>query len=424
MLRGLQKDRIIAVVNRVDIVEGAPEDYQQLTAFVQEALRREFPHATIPVILASARWANAALNGDDDEMEDLIGPAFAAFAGWSGAAPASEVGGWSRDRQWPRPRISQTLYKASGAPAIIAAIARLIGHSVAEERILPTASTLGAIAENTATALRHGCTALQSKLDQPGNAAVQAFREQAARMLAQLEGLLARIEEHLTKAEGDLSVALRQDLNRLGSYMHFRAKEFAIHQGGRLAEITLTELRPSFQQDSFALRAQLAEDFYADVTKTAKQLSARQREAENDLRNAAKEMLPEIDNVLHFGLQQPGFSPPSIIPLSRATTFDRDDFWDARRDGTLMSMHEVEDFKYRWSPIWRDDRGASQTCRHRAARPCDISPEAATLPQLQRDLSHCAAAPAFCRGSGGSANCQLRFAGPGRPVRRPVREVE
>jgi Dynamin family len=346
MLRGLQKDRIIAVVNRVDIVEGTPENYQQLTAFVQEALRREFPHATIPVILASARWANAALNGDDDEMADLIGPAFAAFAGWSGAAPASEVGGWSRDRQWPRPRISQTLYKASGAPAIIAAIARLIGHSVAEERILPTASTLGAIAENTATALRHGCNSLQSKLGEPGNAPALAFREQAARTLAQLEGLLARIEHHLTKAEADLGLALQQDLHRLGSYMQFRAREFAILQGGRLSELTLTELRPSFQQDGFALRAQLAEDFFTDVTETAKQLSAKQREAENDLRNAAKETLPEIDNVLHFGLQQPGFSTPSIIPLSRTTTFDLEEFWDARRDNTLMSVHEVEDFKY------------------------------------------------------------------------------
>src|SRR5262249_47415641 len=74
MLRGLQKDRIIAVVNRTDILTAAAGDYQRLTAFVENALRQEFPHARIPVILASARWANAALAGDDKEMAGLLGP--------------------------------------------------------------------------------------------------------------------------------------------------------------------------------------------------------------------------------------------------------------------------------------------------------------------------------------------------------------
>ena len=52
-------------------------------------------------------------------------------------APPHETSSWGPDRYWPTPLVSQALYKASGVPAIIAAIARLIGHSVAEERILP-----------------------------------------------------------------------------------------------------------------------------------------------------------------------------------------------------------------------------------------------------------------------------------------------
>jgi tRNA U34 5-carboxymethylaminomethyl modifying GTPase MnmE/TrmE len=343
MLRGLQKDRIIAVVNRVDIVDGSPEHYQRLTVFVQEALRREFPHAAIPVILASARWGNAALNADDEEMQDLLSPAFAAFSGWSGAMPESEVRGWSREGHWPRPRIAQAFYKASGVPAIIAAIARLIGHSVAEERILPAAATLGAIAENTASSLRHNAKSMQARLG-PGDAPVAAFREHARQTLAQLERLLARIEDNLGKADSELTRLLQQDLHRLGGYMRFRADQFAAHQGELLATSTLAELRAGFQQESFALRGQLAEDFYTYVTDIAKQLTARQRDAENDLRQAAKDTLPEIDDVLHFGLQPPGFSAPSIIPLSRTTAFDSEDFWLDRQRGELTSIDEAAAF--------------------------------------------------------------------------------
>jgi hypothetical protein len=186
---------------------------------------------------------------------------------------------------------------------------------------------------------------MRAKLGEPSGAPVAAFREQAAHTLAQLERLLARIEEHLTKAESDLVRAVGQDLHRLGKYMHFRAEQFALRQHGRLAEIPLTGLRPGFQQESFQLRAQLAEDFFTYVTDTAKQLSAKQRETENDLRHAAAETLSEIDNVLHFGFQPPGFPLPSVIPLSRTTTFDLDDFWDARQDSALMSPDEAEDFK-------------------------------------------------------------------------------
>jgi hypothetical protein len=163
MLRGLQKDRIIAVVNRVDIIDGPPDQYQRLTGYIQEALRREFPHAPIPVILASARWGTAALNADPEEMAAMLSPSFTTYAAWSRHASAEEIRSWNPHGNWPAPRIAQVLYKTSGVPAIIAAIARLIGHSVTEERILPTASTLGAIAENTATSLRHNQKAMQAR---------------------------------------------------------------------------------------------------------------------------------------------------------------------------------------------------------------------------------------------------------------------
>jgi hypothetical protein len=347
MLRGLQKDRIIAVVNRVDIIDGPPDQYQRLTGYIQEALRREFPHAPIPVILASARWGTAALNADPEEMAAMLSPSFTTYAAWSRHASAEEIRSWNPHGNWPAPRIAQVLYKTSGVPAIIAAIARLIGHSVTEERILPTASTLGAIAENTATSLRHNQKAMQAKLIGPGRTPVAAFREQATRMLGQLERLLANIEESLGKADEELTAMLGQDLRRLGNYLHFRREQFAEHEGERLVQTGFSsDFRKRFQDDGFQLREQFAEDFYTYVTDTAKQLTAKQRDVEATLRQAAKDTLPEIDDVLHFGFQTPIFSPPSIIPLSRTTVFDLDEYWEARRELGLHGTNEIEDLKH------------------------------------------------------------------------------
>jgi hypothetical protein len=346
MLRGLQKERIIAVVNRVDILDGRGKAYQELTAFVQDALRREFPHAPIPVILASARWGNAALRADDEEMANLMGSSLAAFADWAGYAPASEIASWHPDRYWPTPRICQMLYKASGVPAIIAALARMIGYSVAEERILPTASTLGALAENTATSLRHNLKSMQIKLRDPARAPITLFRDQAGQTLVQLERLLGHIEDSLEKTDRELSKAFKDDLERLHNYMFFRIEQFAEQQGDRLAEAGFSQdLHAGFREESFDLRNQLAEDFYKYLTETAKQLVAKQRDAETDLRHAAKDTLPEIDNVLHFGFQAPGFTPPSIIPLSKTTAFDVEDFWSPHQARGGNTEEEVASFK-------------------------------------------------------------------------------
>jgi hypothetical protein len=333
ILRGLQKDRIIAVVNRVDILDGSAEQYRQLTGFVQNSLRQEFPHAQIPVILASARWGNAALTGDRQEMAAAFSPTLAAFAEWCEAASAKEVRDWTLNPNWPAGRVSDVLYAASGVPSIVAAIARLIGHSVAEERILPTASTLGAVAENTATSVRHNLKGLQGKFESPALQPLPLFRDQALRTLQQLETLLGQIEDGLRATDAELNAALDSELKRLGDYMQYRVEQFVEEQGEQAQAIGYSpELRAAFQEDSIQLRSQLAEDFYKYITDTAKLLVVKQRDAETELRRATKDTLPDIDNVLHFGFQTPSFSPPSIIPLSKTTAFELDDFWETRQD--------------------------------------------------------------------------------------------
>jgi len=75
LLRGLKRDRIIAVINRIDTLSDIETEGERARDEVRAALKRELPHADIPVILTSALWANAALRQSPFAIEGLITPA-------------------------------------------------------------------------------------------------------------------------------------------------------------------------------------------------------------------------------------------------------------------------------------------------------------------------------------------------------------
>lgn len=344
MLKGLQKDRIIAIVNRVDIVDGIAAKGEKLVAHVRASLKREFPHADIPVILASARWGNAALKAEDEEMAEVLTPALADYAETLSQRGENKLG--RPGAGWPAERVAQLLYQVSGIPAIVSSIAQLIGHSVTSERLLPTASTVGAIADNTAISVRYGIKTLQMVNPITGRTGDTWFRNHAMANLERLEHLLTRIEQALEAAQRDFATLTQIELDRLRRFMNGTAATFAERMSMRLMQLgSYAALRPEFQEGGFELRSQLAEDFYKYFTETAKRLLARQQEAETSLRRAMKEALPDLDDVLRFGYQAGDMAPSSIIPLSKVTALDTDEFWLARLRSPAPSAAEAAEFR-------------------------------------------------------------------------------
>ena len=128
--------------------------------------------------------------------------------------------------------------------------------------------------------------------------------------------------------------------------MLYTVEKFAEEQRVNLLQCgCYTAFREQFQEQSFQLRSQLAEDFYKYITEISKQFIARQREAEAVLRQAVKAALPNLDDVLHFGIQSGNLPPPSIMPLSKVTAVDIDSFWDARAEIETVEPVEASSFK-------------------------------------------------------------------------------
>jgi molybdenum-dependent DNA-binding transcriptional regulator ModE len=339
MLKGLQKDRIIAVVNRIDLVNVAGGEAERLSAHVRNTLKREFPHAEIPVILASAHWATVALEGDEAEIEDTLASSFVDYA--AEMARRGEPGFDRPKPGWPRERTAKMLYRASGIPAIVSAITRHVGHSVAAERLLPVSSTLGAIAENTAISMRHGVNSFKG-----GDGGAGWLRGKASRNLQQLEHLLAEVERALATCEQDFQVMTHEEIGRLRRFMVYTVDNFADQQREKLLQYgSYATFRSEFQEQMFRLRSQLAEDFYKYITEISKQFLRHQQEAEATLRNTVKNALPDLDDVLRFGIQSSAVPPPSIMPLSKVTSLDMEGYWEARAHATAINAAEADRFK-------------------------------------------------------------------------------
>lgn len=336
MLKGLQKDRIIAVVNRVDLVDMAAGEAERLVEHVQANLKREFPHAHIPVILASAQWANIALSRDPDEMEYAVSSSFAEYI--ADLVQKGERGFELPQPDWEIDRTANMLYRASGIPGVVSAISRLIGHSVIAEHLLPVASTLGAIADNTAISIRYGVNSLEGG---------EGWRHgKAVRNLQELEHLLSEVEATLSDCEQDFNHVTDEEVDRLRRFMAYTVENFAELQQEKLMQYgSYAEFRAEFQQEMFALRSQLAEDFYKYITEISKEFMARQYEAEAVLRQSVKAALPNLDDVLRFGIQSTNLPPPSIMPLSKVTSLDTESYWDVRAYEKAVDPGQADRFR-------------------------------------------------------------------------------
>ena len=339
MLKGLQKDRIIAVVNRIDLVNVGNGEAEKLASHVRSSLKREFPHADIPVILASAHWGNVALSDDNSELDYILSSSFSDYA--ADMARKGEPGFEAPRSDWDSERTGAVLYRASGIPAIVSSISRLIGHSVTAERLLPAASTLGAIAENTAISTGYSLNTLQD-----GDQKDDWFRGKASRSLEQLEHLLSEVETTLNHCEQDFTKMTHNEIGRLRRFMIYTVQNFAEQQREKLIQYGSYALfRSEFQEQMFQLRSQLAEDFYKYFTEISKQFLVRQQEAETFLRQTVKTALPDLTEVLRFGVQSGNLPPPSIMPLSKMISLDMDRYWNARAHATEINTAEADRFQ-------------------------------------------------------------------------------
>src|SRR5215475_3694920 len=118
ILRGLDKNRIVVFLNRIDQLGDLTRDLPMIVQHVREGLRRELPGSDFPIVAGSAFWADAALRGSDADIERAWSAKAQAYAqhlaqqaGSSGTGNDSDDNG-SDDKE----QRAQNLLACSGLP--------------------------------------------------------------------------------------------------------------------------------------------------------------------------------------------------------------------------------------------------------------------------------------------------------------------
>lgn len=327
LLKGLKRDKIVVAINKIDVLADIAERGAKIKESVQAVLKRELPDANIPVVLTSALWANAALKDSPFAMEGLIAARFVDYAGHCGVGNlVSSSRGLDPDDVLRR--YAKALYSCSGLNELASAIEGLVSASIVEDQLLPVSSTLAAISHNSAMSGRYGLQTLLAGQRKPVDQALAESRERLQAFWGKAGLLILQMEKEW-KALAESEVA---DVER---YLLFAVEKFAEAQAFILFEDA--KRRTSFQdwsENTLAFRAELAESTGARYNEIRQMLHDRQREGEAALRQAIEDFLPTMENVMQFGMRPGQGSPVYLMPLSKATFFELDDFWQHEISGS------------------------------------------------------------------------------------------
>jgi len=209
ILRGLDKNRIVVFLNRIDQLGDLTRDVPMIVQHVREGLSRELPDSDFPIVAGSAFWADAALRGSDADIERAWSAKAQAYAHYL-AQTTSAPGNNSDDRE----QRVQSLLTCSGLPALFGGLAHLtpdshIGRVLA--RVSQSFRDLARVGENAA---RHELAVLAGE-DFPEMPETTVEELQAVE--AQLKGTLAGLKErgthllnnHCAKIDKTLRAAMR-----------------------------------------------------------------------------------------------------------------------------------------------------------------------------------------------------------------------
>jgi ethanolamine utilization protein EutP (predicted NTPase) len=328
LLRGLGRSRIIAVINRIDTLSDIASRGPNLREQVVHALKRELPFADIPVILVSSLWANAALRESPFAIEGLITPGFIDYA-LSRGARNLVVSGQGRDPEEVLSCYVEALYSCSGIPDLADSINRMVATSVVEEQLHPGSSTLAAICHNSSVAGHYCMTTLGSKGEssqQPPRK--EKVKETALQRLGHLNLLVDNIDGQLRQFRRDWKLFCEAELLNSQRYLQYAVEQFA---GAQAFNLFKREKYSSYRLDLFEstliFRSDLVDMICNNYDALCHLLFDKQREGEGSIRTYTLKLVPDLDNILHFGMISTRPNPIYLMPLAKATIFEMDDFW-------------------------------------------------------------------------------------------------
>jgi signal recognition particle receptor subunit beta len=322
LLHGLQKNRLVVFVNRVDLLANTVEDGKTVVAHVRRKLAVEFPGVAIPVIAGSAVWAEWGLRSDQTNTEP------------PGRFPLEAIQKPTRRRRSqgaaPHDDIVRRaeIMRISGLDDLLGILSRLVVQGPTMLHLQHDQATLYDMVSKVYLAARGEQHSLEQRMssileDQAATTRRQteeldrldAAPTAVAKLVATFIQNLGLVKEAVTRR---LDAALRDSVRRHA----LSAREALLAQPG------FARHEHVWQYDTAPLRRDLAQQFH-HYRQAAEQLQNAERTAKAAIFAEIQDLVPDnalVDEDAPIHLIDPA---PSIGALGQTVALDLDDQWRA-----------------------------------------------------------------------------------------------
>lgn len=259
LLRGLHKERIVIFVNRIDGIGDIAGGTRRIVEHVEARLAEEFGQGRLPIVVGSARWANAALGGDPAEIASLVGPQLKAFAVACGLPePRTPVAGRPLEAE-----TLATLLVLSGLPTVTQAVGRLMAVGNAAHATRQIATFFHELARTVEATGRAEVRAIDRALDERRATSASRSGDLARwqQELGQLQAAGQQLEANLAVYEQSLTSLVERCQSDLDLLLGRTVERFTVRQVQSLTEAYRRNAVSVWQCNSAPLRDELQAEF-------------------------------------------------------------------------------------------------------------------------------------------------------------------
>jgi signal recognition particle receptor subunit beta len=327
LMHGLNSERIVVFVNRVDDFADVRSDLAEVLMYVEMKLQANFPGVRIPVVAGSAAWANCGLGADDDSLRRLMQRPSLGYLSDIGLAQPRDLTPDALNDAESRERLRGALFAASGLPTMYRAVAHYMGSSQAAHVQMQTARWFGDMANASAKAANFELESSRAAIPSMGARAADE-RVALERETAVLNEVAVNMERSAKNIDLQFSAIIGEEMTELRCALRAVVDAHAAKERGVLiATLEAGRAPRTWTLEGVALRRALAAEFKDCFDGAAARVLELQGKVAPELARLMSLIAPEIAMPAEPEKRLLLIPPPSMAALSRFVALDIEDSW-------------------------------------------------------------------------------------------------
>jgi tRNA U34 5-carboxymethylaminomethyl modifying GTPase MnmE/TrmE/uncharacterized protein YukE len=341
ILRGLQKERFIIYLNRIDELSDIAADTELVLGAVEDWIRHEFADADIALVAGSAWWANCALASETANFDQMLGSRAINYLQRKGFFQREHQLRLAQSGEDASTSLRAALFAASGFNQVYMALDELMGRSHNASLMREMTASFSEMVRASARAAGEEIQSLaRSRADTSTPA--ERWQRELSRLRDELQGL--NEVSSIIATSGALFKERQMDIvSRELTALRNRLLAI-VNECARIAkELQVDNASRAWTFDSNPLRRELAGVFIDGFQRAENQLLQLQQDVVPHLNRLLARLVPGAEAVMKTGMAHRPMRPPRMMSLGATLALDLDASW--------------------WSQLWKAWPAASQRGR-------------------------------------------------------------